>query len=468
MFTPKVPYPMTKTLTAAAVAKLRPGRQRLEVRDAGCAGLYLIIQKSGAKSFAMRFRRPNGEATKLTLGRVDLSGEETPDHPRVGDPLTLAAARSLAAHVHRERARGRDVVSDYNAEKLQRRAAIEEKANTFTTAALGFIDEHARPATRHWRETARNLGLSYPRDGGEPTEIKGGLASRWRDKPIGEITGHDIYAVVDESRKRGIPGLGRRNTKVSNARGRSMSRTLSKFFGWLVEHRKTTINPCAGVYCPPAPPSRDRVLTDAEIRLLWSACERVTEPFGMLVKMLLLTGARREEVARMTRSELSEDRETWNIPATRTKNKRSHTVPLAPVARTVLQSVKQIAGKPGYVFTTTGRTPISGFSKIKARIDAAMLEAAQKTDPDASVTPWRLHDLRRTCATLMAERCKIEPHIIEACLNHVSGAKASIAGTYNRAVYLEERKIALERWADYVEALTSGRKAKVLALRGAS
>ena len=126
-----------------------------------------------------------------------------------------------------------------------------------------------------------------------------------------------------------------------------------------------------------------------------------------------------------------------------------------------------VEGKAGYLFTTTGKSPVSGWSKIKRHLDTAMLALARADcGADAVVPEWRLHDLRRTCATNMAE-LGIPPHIIEVALNHISGHKAGVAGIYNRAEHSAERKAALELWAAHVEALVTGRSAKVLAFKGA-
>ncbi len=162
------------------------------------------------------------------------------------------------------------------------------------------------------------------------------------------------------------------------------------------------------------------------------------QPFGPLFRLLLLTGYRLSEIAEMTRSELSDDLSTLHLPGTRTKNGRPHVVYLSPLAREVLRSVTPIEGCP-YVFSTNGRTPVSGFSKAKARLDFLM-----------TVQDWRLHDLRRIAATGMAG-LGVPPHIVEAALNHVSGAKAGVAGTYNVEAYSEERKVALDGWAAHVE-----------------
>ena len=431
---------MAKILTAAAVQKLKPAAVRREISDAGAAGLHLVIQPSGAKSWAMRFRRPNGTPAKLTLGPLDLSGREAPAEPTIGQPLTLAAARALAAEICRQRVGGRDVVADHDASRRRQRSENETRdKSTFAAAARDFVEGHAMTKTRRWQEQARLLGLRPTAEGLEV--IRGGLADRWGDKPIAEIDGHDIFGVVDETRRTGAPGLERRSDGQTEARARAMLSCLSKMFGWLVQHRRVNQNPCAGVHRPDAPKARDRVLTDAEIVKFWSATDAERKEFSALLKLLLLTGCRLNEVAGMTRAELSGDGATWSLPGKRTKNGRPHVVPLPPLARDILATVKPIAGKAGLVFSTTGDTPVSGWSKTKGRLDGLM-----------KIPPWRLHDLRRTAATGMAE-LGIAPHIVEAALNHVSGARAGVAGTYNRAMHAEEKKAALERWAAHVQGL---------------
>jgi integrase len=169
-----------------------------------------------------------------------------------------------------------------------------------------------------------------------------------------------------------------------------------------------------------------------------------------MLKLLLLTGARLNEVARMERSELSDDLATWTIPSTRTKNHRTHVVPLSPLAQELLSGLEQLP-ECRYVFTTNQKAPIGGFSKWKRRLDARMALSA----------PWRLHDLRRTCATGMAE-LGVPPHMVELCLNHVSGARAGVAGVYNRSVQMPERRAALERWANHVDGLVSSKAAPVV------
>ena len=456
---------MPKKLTASAVEKMRPTRRRREVRDGGADGLSLTIQPTGVRSWTMRFRRPDGRPAKLTLGPVDLSGRKpkSDDQLEIGAPLTLVEARVLASEVNRKRTAGRDVVAEHLTNKQRRRtAAVEQRDSSFAAIVRDFIDEHARPRTRRWRETARLLGLSYPVNGGEPTEVKGGLVARWRDKQLADIDAADVHEVVSEARKYGIPGIKARNGAASDPRGRALFRALSKMFSW--SGRRGPKNPCAGEECPGAPPARDRKLDEREIRWLWAATEAVGEPFGPLVRLLVLLGARREEVARMLCNEISDDGAIVKLPGARTKNGKPHEIPLPSAAQEILANVKRIAGKPGYIFTTNGRTPVSGFSKIKARLDAKMLiEARKERGSDATIQPWRLHDLRRTCASGM-QRLGVPIEVIERCLNDLSGSFQGVAGIYQRDPMTDAVREALAQWATHVLAIVAG--PKVVPLRG--
>jgi integrase len=222
-------------------------------------------------------------------------------------------------------------------------------------------------------------------------------------------------------------------------------------FRWLVQHRRISLNPCSGVHRPDTPKARDRVLTDPEIVKFWAAANAERVEFGAPLKLLLLTGCRLNEVAGMTSGELSDDCMIWNIPGARTKNGRPHLVPLAPLAQGILANLRETAAGQKFIFSTTdGISPVSGWSKIKNRMDQKM-----------KIPHWRLHDLRRTAATGMAE-IGIAPHIVEAALNHVSGAKAGVAGTYNRAQYAAEKKAALARWALHVSNIGGGGAANVV------
>jgi integrase len=441
---------VSKPLTAVSVDKLRPSEDRREIPDGACPGLYLVVQPSGAKSWALRFRRPDGRPAKLALGSVYTRPDKEPDTvPTIGGHLTLAAAHRLVTELRHEIAQGRDPAAAHITNKQRFRiAAADAAANTFSAAARDWIEQDASKNTRRWKEQARLLGFATK----NLSLIEKGLAARWNNRPITEIEGHDIYAIVDETRRLGAPGLSRRADGPTESRARAMLSCLSTMFDWLVKKRRVAVNPCSSVPRPETPKARDRVLSTGEIVKFWRATEDTGEPFGTLLKLLLLTGCRLNEVAGMEREELSEDGAQWTIPGNRTKNHRPHVVPLPPLARELIAGVRRIEGSK-YVFTTTGRSPVSGWTKIKNRLDEVM----------GNPPHWILHDLRRTAATGMAE-LGIAPHVVEAALNHISGAKAGVAGTYNRAAYAPEKKAALERWAAHIEGLVEGRTARIFAL----
>jgi integrase len=445
---------MVKPLTAAAVEKYRPGPQRRRIRDSGARSLFLVIEPSGHKSWQMRFRRPDGKPGKLTLGPVH-NGNETAGTPVVGMPLTLAGARQLAADIHRQRALGADPVADHKARKHRQRTEREEQhAGAFAACVRTYVDEYAKQKLRNWREMAKLLGLDYPLNGdGKPVETKGGLLQRWADKQVNKVDNHDIWEVIDAARKVGVPGLEARNPDKSEARARGLFAALSSFFGWAQKQRLAHTNPVRGVPRPAGPTARERTLNADEIRWLWQACETVDapiapgapKPFGPLLRLLLATGARRDEAAGLTHAELHGD--AWHLPGSRTKNKKPHVVPLAPLARDLIASMP---GHEGFVFTTNGRTPVSGWSRMKRRLDASMLALARKErGAKFTIPPWRLHDLRRTAVTGMAE-LGIRPDVIELTVNHVSGHRGGIAGVYNKSELLPEREAALERWARFI------------------
>jgi integrase len=206
------------------------------------------------------------------------------------------------------------------------------------------------------------------------------------------------------------------------------------------ERGRIAASPMTVLKRPSPPRARDRVLSNPEIVAFWKAADQARPPFGALLKLLLLTGARLREVACMEIGELSDDVSVWTIPGARTKNHRPHIQPLSQLAQEILKGVTRTPDCR-FVFSTNARSPVSGFSKVKRRCDSQM-----------KIPHWRIHDLRRTAATGMAE-IGIQPHVIEATLNHISGHRGGIAGVYNRAQYASEKKAALEKWAEHVAGL---------------
>jgi integrase len=236
------------------------------------------------------------------------------------------------------------------------------------------------------------------------------------------------------------------------ARNRVRS-SLSAFFGWAVREGLLDINPVAGTGKAEEGGSRERVLSDAE---LVEVCAALGEDqFGDIVRLLILTGQRREEIGGLRWSEVDFGGGAIVLPPQRTKNKREHTVPLSAPAKEILARQprrKGKDGKPRDLIFGHGGGGFSAWSDCKENLDRRIVK-----NRDANAKPttvWRLHDLRRTAATMMADRLGVLPHIVEAILNHVSGHRAGVAGVYNRARYSAEMRDALARWAEYVEGIT--------------
>jgi integrase len=184
---------------------------------------------------------------------------------------------------------------------------------------------------------------------------------------------------------------------------------------------------------------------------VWRGLNELPGVFGPLFKIILLTGQRRGEVAGMTWEEvksLTPDDAVWELPRQRTKNGQAHFVPLTPAVQAVLTRLPR-AGS--LVFSTTDKTAVSGFSKAKKQLDG-LINDRLREQGFPPLPAWTLHDLRRTMVTVMNERLGVAPHVVEAVVNHVSGpAKRGVAGVYNRALYLNDRRDALLRWAAYLE-----------------
>ncbi|MEL4069536.1 integrase arm-type DNA-binding domain-containing protein [Ochrobactrum sp. GPK 3] len=446
---------MSKTvLTIKFVEAVKPeAKGRLEIPDAGLPGMYLVVQPSGAKSWAYRYRI-GGKPKKLTIGSVLAkreAGEVEGDLP-FGIPMTLSEARRATRQAMQLVAEGIDPAAEKKAAKEgvitpeeQARVAQEEAArlekNKVKYLSEDFVERYAKPKNKSWKEVQRQFTVN--------------VLPTWGDRDIASITKRDVIELLDKIIDGGAPTMANR-----------VLATLKKFFGWLTERDVIPSSPANGIGKPAPEVSRDRVLSDDEIRLLWKVTGDIGQPFGPYVRLLLLTGQRLNEVAAMQRDELSLDaaHTEWTMGKTRTKNGKAHVVALAPSAVTLIKEIPAIGDK-GYVFTTTGETPISGFSKAKTAIDTALLAAAKEKiakaggDPDKVVIePWVFHDLRRTMASGMA-RIGIALPVIERCLNHVSGSFGGIVGVYQQHEYRVETRAALRAWAKLVDDVVNNRDA---------
>ena len=209
----------------------------------------------------------------------------------------------------------------------------------------------------------------------------------------------------------------------------------------------------------PSPETRrDRVLSDDELCIIWTACDAVGWPSGDLVRLLMMTGARRNEVAGMEWRELDLKTCAWTLPPARSKNGREHVIPLSDAAVDIIAELPCIEGLR-FVFSTTGRTSISGFSNRKLDLDKAIAEIN-----GTSIPTWTLHDIRRTVATNL-QKLGVRLEVTEAVLNHISGSRAGIVGVYQRHSWADEKRAALDAWARKLHAIvTGGAAANVIAI----
>jgi integrase len=214
------------------------------------------------------------------------------------------------------------------------------------------------------------------------------------------------------------------------------------------------VNPVIGTNRAVDETSRDRVLSDEEPAAVWRACR--DDDYGRIVRLLILTGQRREEVGGIVGAEINFLQARWSIPRERTENGLSHEVPLSAAAVDVIRGSP--LGMSRDLLFGEGHGSFQGWSKAKAALDRRI------TQSGAKIPAWRLHDLRRTVATRMAE-LGVLPHVVEAVLNHISGHKAGVAGVYNRALYSAKKRQALELWGEHIRALVQERLPDVVSLR---
>jgi integrase len=423
---------MTKALTVRAIENVKASESRREIPDGLLVGLYLVVQPSGAKSFAVRYRHA-GQPRKLTIGAYPA--------------INLEAARDIGAKALRAAAEGRDPAGEKQTAKGDaKRQAAEElrgKRDLYENVAREFIERHAIKSNKEstWRETARILGLRpSPHDPNTLVDIGGDVMSTWKGRRIQEITKRDVISLLDGVNDRGSPIMANR---VLSA--------VRKLFNWCVARDVLQVSPCQ-LIAPPAPErSRDRVLSDDELRLVWNAAEGEGWPFGPLVKLLMLTGQRLSEVSDMQWEEIDFEKRLWTLPAERVKNSERHDVPLPDAAIAILTALPRIKTSKGYVFATRHDAAVSGFSRAKQRLDAAIALTAG----DTPVPRWTFHDLRRTMASGMA-RLGISLPVIEKVLNHTSGTFRGVVGVYQRHSFADEKRAALAAWASFVEAIVSG------------
>ncbi len=408
---------MAKPLTIKALENLKPAGRRREVSDGGMPGLYFVIQPSGKQSWAYRYRF-NGRPRKWTIGPCPA--------------IDLKTARELAREALRKVAAGADPCAEKKAAKAA--ALVPTGLDLIETVTSRFVAQHAKRKLK--AATAREIERLLEKE----------VVAPWRGRRLSQITRADIHDLLDGIVARGSPVTANR-----------VLAWLRRMCAWAIERGLIEVSPCAGIRAPAAETSRDRVLSDDELKAVWRAADALETPYNGFIKLLILTGARRSEVAGMTWREIDFDAKLWTLPAARAKNATEYQIPLSDSAVQILQALPRIADSD-LVFTLSGRVPIRGFHNIKTRIDDLM----------PACPPWTLHDLRRTFASGCA-RLGIAVHVVEAALNHRSGSIRGIAAIYNRYRYDTEKRAAMAAWARHVEAIVSGETAaNVVSLKARS
>jgi integrase len=395
---------MARGLTTKAIENVKPAAERREIADAGCRGLYLVVQPSGAKSWCVRFRY-EGRSRKLTLD---------------GFP-SLAAARKQATAALAELANGIDpATKEKQAAESAAKAEAAKGRDTFEALAKQFLELYAAKKTREATYVHYERMLTI-------------AGEAWHGKTVHEIKRRDVVDLLDKIAV-DRPVLANRTQAV-----------LSKFFRWLAARDVVESSPCVGVERVSKETPRNRVLSDQELRQLWRAADEIGGRIGPFIQTLMLTGQRRSEVAGIRLSEIEGD--LWVLPAKRVKNNREHVVPLSRQVMEIVQAQPPI-GKD-FVFTDSKRNRIGSFARYKTQIDDIMKPAS----------PWVFHDIRRTVASNLAKLGTTVP-VVEKVLNHAGGTFGGIVSTYNKYEYLPEERVALQRWADHLEAIVNGKPAQ--------
>jgi integrase len=379
-----------RPLTAASVDRIKPpALGQAEYFDKGFPGLALRISYGGGKSFVF-FYRIGGKLRRMTLGTYPA--------------ISLAQARQAWRDARQDVAAGRDPA------QVRKR---EVMGTNFKSVADEWLD----------RDQSKNKTAELVRH-----IVERDLVPVWGHLSVTDITRRDVRDLIDSIADRGAP-IGARRVHAY----------VHRFFRWCVGRDIIEANPAADMPKPGRETKRDRVLSDEELTDVWNAAGKLGWPYGDAIRLLILTGARREEIGQLKWSEIEGD--LIALEGARTKNAVPQTIPLSLPAATVLQHVPRIA-ESKRVFTTNGKTAVSGWSRAKSKLDEL-----------SGVSDWRIHDLRRTVATGL-QKLGVNLQTIEAVLGHTSGSRSGLVGVYQRHSFDAEKRAALDTWGAHVQSIT--------------
>ena len=391
--------PMKLTEGAIAALECPAGKRDALVFDTEQKGLGVRLTRQGGKIFVLQWRDSiTRDKRREVLGAFG--------------QITLKQARQAAQVRLGDVAKGIDPKAVRVAKQAAAKAAKQEAAFTLQTLLDDWEKLHLTQRRERYRvEAIRSLGTAFTK------ELK---------RPASALSRARVLQVVDGYDKEGKNATAR----LVRAYGRAA-------FAWAMKRGKVAANPFQGLPTGATVVARNRLLTDHEIGAICGAACKMPEPAGPFIRLALLTLARREEVAGMRWSEISPDLTAWTIPAQRMKAGQAHVVTLTDAAREALGAIMRIDGQD-LVFTTTGKTPISGFSKFKRTLDKL-----------SKVTDWTLHDFRRAGVSTLA-RLGFSPIVADKLLAHQPRALSQVARVYQQHDFSNERKAALEAWSAHV------------------
>ena len=376
-----------RALTAIGVERIKPpAKGQVEIFDRGYPGFALRVSYGGSKVWSM-FYRHGGKLRRRTLG--------------IYPAMSLAEAREAWRETRRLVAMGQDP-GRVSAKRSDTVASVVEEW-------LKRDKRDAKPSSIYQTRTA------LARD----------VLPVWGERPINTISKRDVIELLDGIIDRGAPG-----------KARSVHAHLHRLFRWSVGREIVPISPMEGLQGPAPAGRRDRVLSDDELVKIWHAA---TEwPFGTILKLLILTGARREELTQLRWAEVVGD--TINLSGVRTKTGEARTIPLSSLASALIEGVPRTGCE--FLFSVNGRSHVSGWSRPKLRLDAAT----------GINQPWVVHDIRRTVAT-GCQKLGVNLQTVEAVLGHTAGSRAGIVRVYQVHDFAAEKRAALEAWGAHVMAL---------------
>jgi integrase len=412
------------------------GRKDRLVFDDAQRGLAVRVTASGGRTYLCQYTL-YGHKWRVPLGACSA--------------VALSKAREAAAAVMGDVAKGRNPAADRKDAAAAERARRARNRLTLRVLIEDWNRLHlAGRRPRYAAEAVRALHYAFA----------GHLDDAAEDL--------DRSAVV-----RALDGLIRRRNRkdrdgADKPKGAAMTGRTAAYgraaYAWAVKRGVVRLNPFADLPVAKAVAKRERVLSDTEIAEIWHAAGEATSPYGTIIRLLVLTGQRRGEVAGMGRNEISEDFATWALPGERTKNGEPHSVPLSAPARELLRALlSEDANAPldaRLVLPGAVGKPFAGWSKAKRALDEAVVDARAESATAAGarpapLIPWSVHDLRRTVATGL-QRLGVRLEVTEAVLNHISGSRGGIAGIYQRHDWAAEKRAALDAWSAHVLRCVAG------------